>query len=113
MNHSSFFIYDDVPWQDLGSGMKRKIMPWTDDMVAVYVKFDKGAVGKVHKHDNHTQISYVVAGSFEAELGKEKRILKAGDGYLALKNITHGAVALEDGSVIVDFFTPMRRDFVE
>jgi quercetin dioxygenase-like cupin family protein len=109
---NNFFINDAVPWQDLGGGTKRKILPWTDDLMAVYVRFDKGAVGKAHKHEAHTQIAYIAAGSFEAEVGGEKKILKAGDGYLALKNVMHGAVALEEGSVIIDLFTPKRDDFV-
>lgn len=107
-----FFINDETPWKDLGGGMKRKIMPWTDDLMAVYVRFDKGAVGKEHSHEAHTQIAYIAAGSFEANVGGEKKVLKAGDAYLAKKNVPHGAVALEEGSVIIDLFTPMRADFV-
>jgi quercetin dioxygenase-like cupin family protein len=107
-----FFIHDDAPWQDLGGGMKRKVMLWTDDLMAVCVRFDKGAVGKAHKHDIHTQIAYIAAGSFKAEVDGEKKILKAGDAYLARKNAMHGAVALEEGSIIIDVFTPKRDDFV-
>lgn len=80
--------------------------------MAVCVHFDKGAIGKAHSHDKHTQIAYIAAGSFGVQLGDEKKILKAGDGYLALKNVMHGAVALEDGSVIIDVFTPKREDFI-
>ncbi len=108
----SFFISDETPWQDLGGGVKRKVMPWTDELMAVCVRFEKGAVGKAHSHDIHTQIAYIGAGSFEVAIGGEKRVLKAGDGYLARKNVPHGAVALEEGSVIVDVFTPKRDDFV-
>lgn len=108
----AFFINDDTPWQELGGGMARKIMPWTDDLMAVYVRFGKGAVGSAHSHADHTQIAYIAAGSFAAEVGGVKKTLKAGDAYLALKTVRHGAVALEEGSVIVDIFTPKRDDFV-
>jgi quercetin dioxygenase-like cupin family protein len=107
-----FFIDSETPWQDLGGGVKRKIMPWTDELMVVCVAFAKGAIGSIHSHDIHTQIAYIAAGSFEVTVGDEKRILKAGDAYLATKFIPHGAVALEEGSVIIDVFTPKRDDFV-
>ncbi len=109
----SFFIDGEQPWQELPGGMKRKIMPWTDDLMGVCVRFEKGAVGKAHAHDIHTQIGYIAAGSFEVEVDGVKKILKAGDAYLAKKNVPHGAIALEEGSVIVDVFTPKRDDFVK
>ncbi|MCC8190177.1 MAG: cupin domain-containing protein [Planctomycetes bacterium] len=109
---SQFFINDDQEWEDLGGGMRRKIMPWTDELMGVYIRFDQGAVGTRHVHDRHTQIGYIAAGRFEVELDGEKRILGSGDAYLATRNGQHGAVALEDGSVIVDFFTPKRDDFI-
>lgn len=107
-----FFIGDEKEWQDLGGGVRRKVMLWNDDLMAVAVRFDKGAVGTPHAHDVHTQIGYIAAGSFEVVCGGGKRVLKAGDAYFAEKNVSHGAVALEDGSVIVDIFTPKRADFL-
>ena len=109
----AFFINAEHQWEDLGGGMKRKVMLWTDNLMAVYVLFGKGAVGSLHSHDAHTQIAYIAAGSFEATIGEENRILRAGDAYLAKKNVPHGAVALEEGSVIIDVFTPKRDDFLK
>ncbi len=109
---AKFFIGDETEWQDLGGGVRRKVMLWNDDLMAVAVRFEKGAVGTPHAHDIHTQIGYVAAGSFEATCGGEKRVVKAGDAYFAEKNVMHGAVALEDDSVIVDVFTPKRGDFL-
>ncbi len=106
-----FFIADSVPWTDLGGGVRRKIMPYADNLMAACVRFDKGAVGAAHAHDAHTQIAFIAAGSFEVTIGGETRVLKAGDGYLATKTVMHGAVALEEGSMIIDVFTPKRDDF--
>ncbi|MDR1534037.1 MAG: cupin domain-containing protein [Planctomycetota bacterium] len=108
----NFFIDSENPWKDLGDGMKRKIMPWTDNLMAARVVFAKGAIGRIHSHDAHTQIAYIAAGSFEATVGGERKILRAGDAYLAPKAVPHGAIALEEGSVIIDVFTPKRDDFV-
>ncbi len=107
-----FYISDEHEWQELGGGVKRKVMSWNDELMAVAVCFAKGAVGTPHAHDIHTQIGYIAAGSFEVVSGAEKRVLKAGDSYLAEKNVLHGAVALEEGSIILDIFTPKRDDFL-
>lgn len=109
---SPFFMGDEKEWQDLGGGVGRKVMVWNDDLMAVAVRFAKGAVGTPHAHDIHTQIGYIAAGSFEVTAGAEKRVLKAGDAYFAEKNVLHGAVALEENSIIVDIFTPKRADFL-
>jgi quercetin dioxygenase-like cupin family protein len=113
MRMKVFFINADEPWQELGGGMRRKILPWADDLMAVCVSFDKGAVGTLHSHGAHTQIGYIAAGSFEATVNGEKRTLRAGDAYLAVKDAPHGAVALENGSMILDVFNPKRDDFLK
>lgn len=108
-----FFIASENDWEDLGGGLKRKIVGYTDDLMGVHVQFEKGAVGEVHSHDIHDQIGYVVAGSFEAEIEGEKKILVPGDAYIAPKHFKHGAVALEDNSILLDLFSPAREDFLK
>ncbi len=44
-------------------------------------------------------------------VGDRKRVLCRGDCYYAGRNVMHGVVALEDG-MIVDAFTPIRKDFL-
>ncbi len=108
----TFFVNSEHQWEELGGGIKRKIVGYTDDLMAVHLNFDKGAVGEPHHHDIHDQIGYVVAGSFEVEVDGKKQILKAGDAYIAPKHFVHGAVALEDNSILLDMFSPLREDFL-
>ncbi len=108
----TFFIDDETPWEVVGDGVKRKVMTWSDELMMVCVHFAKGAVGTAHRHEIHDQIAYVAAGSFEVEIEGEKRLLKAGDAYRAVKHQLHGVVALEDNSVLIDTFTPKRADFL-
>ncbi|ANI31897.1 pectin degradation protein [Yersinia entomophaga] len=107
-----FFINDETPWEVLGNGIKRKVMTWSDELMMVCVHFDKGAIGVAHQHDIHDQIAYVAAGSFEVEIDGQKRILKAGDAYRAVKYEMHGAVSLEANSMLIDTFSPKRADFL-
>jgi len=107
-----FFKLDEHDWEDLGDGIKRKIVGHTKDLMAVHLVFKKGAVGEPHAHDIHDQIGYVVSGSFEAEVDGQKAVLKAGDAYIAAKHFVHGAVCLEDNSILLDMFSPRRDDFL-
>ncbi len=110
---NKFFINAENEWEDLGGGIKRKIVGYTDELMLVHLEFAKGAVGEPHAHDIHDQIGYVVSGSFEGEVEGEKMVLKAGDAYIAPKHFVHGAVALEEGSILLDAFSPKRADFLE
>ncbi|MCL1142031.1 cupin domain-containing protein [Shewanella gaetbuli] len=108
-----FFNADDHPWEQISDGIKRKIVGFTDDLMVVHLNFDKGAVGKPHSHEIHDQIGYVVKGRFEACINGQKKILKSGDAYIARKHFEHGAVALEDDSVLLDVFSPSREDILK
>lgn len=106
-----FIVDADIPWQDLGGGLKRKIMSYDETMMMVKIEFEKDGIGAMHKHV-HTQMSYVESGVFEITIGDKKQLLKAGDGYYIPSNVMHGAVCKEPG-VLIDLFTPMREDFVK
>ncbi|WP_371193837.1 cupin domain-containing protein [Glaciecola sp. SC05] len=112
MNQAKFFINDEAEWESVEAGIKRKILPFTDGLMAVCVSFEKGAVGTVHSHDIHDQIAICLQGAFEVNLAGEKRVIKAGDAFLAGKGTPHGVVALEDDSRLLDTFNPHRDDFV-
>ncbi len=109
---SPFTQAESVPWTELGDGIRRKVLAHTPDLMSVLVQFDKGAVGTPHAHDVHTQIAYVVAGSFEATIGGQTQVLRTGDCFLAQPNTMHGVVALEAGSTLLDQFSPRRDDYL-
>lgn len=105
-----FIDHETIDWENAGEGVRRKVMAYGDQLMAVYVEFKKGAVGYIHKHP-HLQITYIQAGSFEVQIDGQKKQLKGGDCYYIPEDSEHGVVALED-SILVDFFTPMREDFI-
>jgi len=109
---SSFFDNANTPWTELGDGIRRKIVGHTPELMSVFMQFDKGAVGTPHAHDAHDQIGYVLSGSFEIEIEGIKKILKAGDAFIAPRNHTHGAVSLEHHSTLLDQFSPRRDDYL-
>ncbi len=107
-----FYEQDATPWTELGDGIRRKIVGHTPQLMSVLVQFDKGAIGTPHAHDVHDQIAFVISGSFEAEVAGHKKILRAGDAFIAPHHHTHGVVALEDKSTLLDQFSPCRDDYL-
>ena len=106
-----FVFNNDVKLTDLGGGVSRKILSYNEELMSVEVRFEKGAVGSMHTHP-HVQISYVLAGKFEATIGDEKKIIGVGDTYITEPDVPHGVVCLEAGALL-DIFTPMRADFIK
>ncbi len=107
-----FYEQDATPWTELGDGIRRKIVGHTPQLMSVLVQFDKGAIGTPHAHDVHDQIAFVISGSFEAEVAGHKKILRAGDAFIAPHHHTHGVVALENKSTLLDQFSPCRDDYL-
>lgn len=106
-----FINNDEVAWETVGEGLRRKIMSYDERVMMVKVDFEKGAIGTLHQH-YHTQISHVEKGTFEVEINGEKKVLKAGDAFYVPPNAMHGAVCLEAG-ILIDIFSPMREDFLK
>jgi quercetin dioxygenase-like cupin family protein len=109
---STYFDHRETPWTELGDGIRRKIVGYTPELMSVLVQFDKGAIGTPHAHDVHDQIAYVISGSFEAEVNGVKKVLRTGDAFIAPKHHTHGVVALEANSTLLDQFSPRRDDYL-
>ncbi len=100
-----------IPWEELGGGIRRRMLGFDESLMMTYIEFKKNSVGNLHKHF-HTQVTYIEKGSFEVQIGDIKRKLRAGDCYFIPPDIEHGVVALEDSS-LVDVFAPMREDFLK
>ena len=101
----------DIEWVDLGNGVRRKIMTYSDELMLTKVAFETGSIGAMHHH-THLQISYVSKGKFEVIIGENKKILAEGDVYFVPSEILHGVVCLEEGELI-DVFNPKREDFLQ
>jgi quercetin dioxygenase-like cupin family protein len=107
---SKYVMSNDLEWEEVAPGMKRKLMGYDDEIMMVKVKFDKGGIGQRHSHI-HSQTTYVVSGSFEVAIGDEKKVLNEGDGFYIPPHVEHGAVCLEAG-ILIDVFSPIREDFM-
>ncbi len=106
----NFVDSETIAWEQVGEGVKRKVLSYDKNLMMVRVAFETGGVGALHQHP-HIQMSLIESGVFEIEIEGVKNILKAGDVFYVHSNLIHGAVCKEKG-VLVDVFNPMREDFV-
>ncbi|MDI9364109.1 MAG: cupin domain-containing protein [Flavobacterium sp.] len=106
-----FIENDDIEWEFVDKGVRRKIMAYDDRLMIVKVDFETGAIGTLHNH-HHTQITHIASGVFEVEIDGSKKVLKSNDAFFVPTYLMHGVVCLEAG-VLIDVFSPKRDDFVK
>ena len=106
-----FVPHDEAMCQPLAPGMVRRVMAYAQPLMLVEMTMQQGAVGAVHTHPHH-QVDYVVSGAVDFTLGTETSRMQAGDSVYIPPETPHGAVALENGTVLLDIFAPMREDFI-
>ncbi len=111
MKGQRWVYYEDIEPQNMGGGVVRRVLAYSDDLMVVENTFEKGAVGALHSHP-HTQITYVKSGSFAFTIDGEDHVVKEGDTLLKTNGVEHGCICLEAG-VLLDIFNPYREDFVE
>lgn len=103
-------FHTDILPQAAGQGVTRRILAYTDALMCVENTFEKGAIGALHHHP-HTQITYVVSGTFEFTVDGVTKTVHEGDTILKEDGVVHGCVCTEQG-ILLDIFTPMREDFI-
>jgi quercetin dioxygenase-like cupin family protein len=106
-----FVLHKEAPIDVVGHGVKRQVLGYDDGLMMVRVMFAKGATAALHAHP-HRQVTYVERGSFAVTINGTTTTVGAGDCFLVSPDVLHGASALEDG-VLIDVFTPARKDFIE
>ena len=109
--NKAFTFTNELEFEDLGGGVKRKVLAYGENMMQVEVHFEKGSIGAMHSHP-HTQLTYVLEGAFEFTVGDEKKVVRKGDTLYKVPDIMHGCVCLEKG-LLLDTFAPYREDFLK
>lgn len=100
----------EIAAEQAADGVQRRVLAYGKDAMCVENTFETGSVGAMHSHP-HTQVTYIVSGRYRFTIGDEVREVGPGDTLLKENGVMHGCVCLE-GGVMLDFFSPMREDFV-
>jgi len=102
---------EDVLIENIGEGITRKVLTYSDNIMLVEICFEANSVGALHSH-SHEQCTYVLSGKFEFTIKGEKHVVEKGDSIYFSPNDEHGTICLEKG-VLIDVFTPKRNDFLK
>ncbi len=105
-----FLFGEEIQWEVVGEGVKRKILAFDNRVMLVNVHFEAGAIGALHEH-YHTQVTYVASGVFKFTTDGETKVVRTGDGVYMKPGVLHGCECVEAG-VLIDTFNPVREDFL-
>lgn len=99
---------ENIPARELIPGFFGRFVHGSQCTLAFW-DIKAGCVMPQHQHP-HEQITHIVSGELEMEIGGEKMLFTAGSVHVIPPNVPHGAVAKTDCKVI-DSFSPARDDY--
>jgi len=105
----SFFTVSELPETEMLPGVARRAV-YLEHAMMTFFQFEPGSVIPEHSHP-HEQITYVVRGEMEFTLGGAVRVLRAGDGVCCPPDVPHGATVLDEPTVALDAWYPLREDY--
>jgi quercetin dioxygenase-like cupin family protein len=76
------------------------------------LRFAPGTVAQPHAH-RHEQLTIVEKGRARFVVGQGERVAAAGDVLLFPGGFWHGATILDEETVLIDIFSPIREDFLQ
>ncbi|MDF2884994.1 MAG: cupin [Clostridiaceae bacterium] len=104
---------EDAVIQFPDNNTKRKILANGNNLLGARVIFDKTTSSVVPHTHPHDQFTYVLKGKLKFIIDGKETIVTAGDSLLFPSNVPHGCIVLEEGSEVLDVFTPTRQDFLK
>ena len=91
-----------------------RVLAYGPGLLMMEWSFEKaGAVTPMHDH-YHEQLTHVVKGSVKITLADDsEEVFTAGEAVYFAPYEKHAVVTLEDNTVVVDVFNPLRLDHLE
>ena len=83
-----------------------------DQLMVNFVAFEPNTEAPLHWHEEE-QISFVIEGEFEFEVGGEKQIVRRGQAVVIPSNVPHGARTYDSTCLEIDVFYPPRKGLLE
>jgi quercetin dioxygenase-like cupin family protein len=83
-----------------------------EKLMVNFVSFAPNTEAPRHWHDEE-QITFVIDGEFEFEVGGEKRIVRRGEAIVIPPNVPHAARTYDSNCFEVDVFHPPRRGVLD
>jgi quercetin dioxygenase-like cupin family protein len=102
--------WDRIPAEQPAPGIERRML-WGERLMICRLRFDPHVVTAVHSHP-HEQMTIVEHGRVRFTIDGRDHIAEAGDVLHFPSNIPHGATILDQETVLIDVFSPVREDFL-
>jgi quercetin dioxygenase-like cupin family protein len=99
-----------IPSEQLSDGVTRQ-MVHGESLMICRLRFAPGTVTTAHAHV-HEQMTLVEKGRVRFVVGSAEQVFGPGDVLLFPSGFWHGATMLDEEVVLIDIFTPLRRDFL-
>jgi quercetin dioxygenase-like cupin family protein len=99
----------DVGPVEMLPGIRRRTLAYGERLMVTQFLISQGTELPKHSHP-HEQISYVLSGQLEMQVGDERYLLQPGDSLLLPGGMVHSALALQD-VMVIDTFSPPREDY--
>jgi quercetin dioxygenase-like cupin family protein len=102
--------WDRIPAEQPAPGIERRMI-WGERLMICRLRFDPHVVTAVHSHP-HEQMTIVEHGRVRFTIDGRDHIAQAGDVLHFPSNTPHGATILDQETVLIDVFSPVREDFL-
>jgi quercetin dioxygenase-like cupin family protein len=107
----TFVAWDEMSPIEMVPGLQ--FQPVVGENVMVnFVRFAPHTEAPLHWHDEE-QVSFVLEGELEFEVGGETRVLRRGEALVIPPNVPHAARTHEGSCLEVDVFHPPRRGILD
>jgi quercetin dioxygenase-like cupin family protein len=113
VNYSQASFWHDKPdaWKQVMPGVKRRMLSHSVTGLMVLYKIESGKTFALHNHP-HAQYGVFLEGGGKFRVGDSVWDMKSGDAYFIPPGVSH-ELKTEKESLILDFFTPEREDYVK
>jgi unsaturated pyranuronate lyase len=102
--------WDAVPADKIADGIERQMI-WGERLMVCRLRFAPRVVTAIHSHP-HEQFTMVERGRARFTIGDIQRTVVAGEIVHFPSGLSHGATILDEETVLIDIFSPIREDFL-
>ncbi len=103
--------WSNIPVEQVSDGIERQMLVGHQMMICRF-RFKPFLVTPEHDHP-HEQMTIVERGQVRFFIEGKEQIAKAGDVLHFPPQCWHGATMMDEEVVLIDFFTPVREDFLK
>lgn len=92
-------------------GLERRVLAYNDKIMLVEHVMSEGSIFPLHSHP-HEQLAYLLKGRLKVICDNKEYFVEEGNSFTVPGGVEHQVFALEE-SIALDFFAPVREDYVD